>query len=107
MKTRFRHEDCNERIAELERALVIAQAEHACEWRVKCGHLEMERDEARAEVERLRKDGERLDWIDKRGDIGRVEIDPDLVGETTSFAWNHFVRKSLRAAIDAAMEDEQ
>lgn len=53
-------------------------------------------------------DTERLDWLDSAGDMGRIDIDPDLEG-TPRFGWNHFIEdevfpNNVRDAIDAAIK---
>ena len=48
-------------IQSLERELKF---ERAASFRDQIASLEAERDQLRAEVERLRKDGDRLDWLD-------------------------------------------
>lgn len=63
-----------------------------------------------AEIEALRADRERLDWL-SQGDIGTIEIDTDLVGIGKRIEWNVFRppdytgHENVRDAIDAARKE--
>jgi hypothetical protein len=55
-------------------------------------------------------DTERLDWLDRQGDIGYIRLDPDLAG-TIFITWNQFQADSytptnIRDAIDKVIEKE-
>ena len=80
---------------QLERELNEQTASHA----ITVGHCDdviRERDALKAEVEELRKDKARLDWID--GPTKGAEID-----------WDKFMdpKHTIRQAIDAAMKGNQ
>ena len=74
-----------------------------------------ERDEARAEVERLREDAERLDWADKQWtnpihiEVGTKKgpYEESYVRACTVYMPNsEHEGKSIRAAIDAARKEQ-
>lgn len=84
----------------------LAEAERVYEK-----HLDKLIEVAREQEVKEAADTERLDWLDSRGDLGSIEIDPDLPGETTEVHWNKFVGvaelNNVRAAIDAARETQK
>lgn len=65
--------------------------------------LERERDRLRAEVAELRKDKERLDWLDKN--CTRVSDSERYMPR--SVYWGGGTHRDIRAAIDAAREGNE
>jgi hypothetical protein len=63
--------------------------------------LERERDEARAEVARLKKDSERLDWLLSRMDGGFLPANNCVAWHITHYDYGN--RYPSRSAIDEAL----